>query len=200
MKNSKFMASLIFAGVVASSQAAWTQWSGNGHYYDVVKITGNDFSWSVASAQASALTGPGGSPVTLATLTSAAENAFVFGLVDNPTYWALDNVGNNEGPYLGGFQPAGSAEPFGGWKWVTGEAWDYTSWSANEPNNFGGNENSLVFFSQGSGRAMKWNDVGNSPNSIIQYYVVEAVPEPMTLTVRGLAMAGLASRRRSRSR
>ncbi len=196
----KLPASLILAGVVVSSQAAWVQWSGNGHYYDVVQITGSDFSWGAASAQASALTGPGGSSVTLATLTSASENAFVFGLVDNPAYWVIDGAGNNEGPYLGGFQPAGSAEPFFNWQWVTGEAWTYSSWSLGEPNNSGGDENSLVYFSPGSGRTQNWNDVGNSPNSVIHYYVAETVPEPMTMTILGLAAAGLASRRRSRSR
>lgn len=72
--------------LAATSQAAWTQWSGNGHYYDVFQITGSDYSWSAARAQAAGLSGPGGSGVTLATLTSAAENAFVFGLVDNSTY------------------------------------------------------------------------------------------------------------------
>lgn len=186
--------------LAASSQAAWVQWSGNGHYYDVVQISGADFSWSVASAQATALVGPGGSGVTLATVTSAAENSFVFSMVDNGAYWAIDGAGNNEGPYLGGFQPAGSSEPTGGWTWVTGEAWSYTSWSASEPNNSGGNENSLVYFSIGSNRSFNWNDVGNNQNSVIHYYVAEAVPEPMTLTVMGLATAGLALRRRLRSR
>ncbi|HRD31847.1 MAG TPA: PEP-CTERM sorting domain-containing protein [Fimbriimonadaceae bacterium] len=190
--------SLVAMGIVASSQATWTQWSGNGHYYDVIEITGNDYSWTAARDQAAALTGPGGSPVTLATITSAAENSFVFSLIDNPTYWAIDGAGNNEGPYLGGFQPAGAAEPAGGWEWITGEAWSYTSWTAGEPNNSGGNENILVYFGPGGSRTSNWNDGGNVSNSVIHYYVAEtqAVPEPMSMVVLSAALAGVVARRR----
>ena len=57
--------------------------------------------------------------------------------------------------WLGGIQPEGSAEPGGGWSWITGEPWNYTAWSANEPNNFGGGlaENHLDILATGG-----WND------------------------------------------
>ena len=57
--------------------------------------------------------------------------------------------------WLGGIQPEGSAEPEGGWSWITGEPWNYTAWSANEPNNFGGGlaENHLDILATGG-----WND------------------------------------------
>lgn len=197
--NLKLCLPLLVVGAASTSSAAWFQWSGNGHYYDVVRITGNDHSWSVANAQAQGLTGPTGSPVHLATLTSAAENEFVFSLVDDPTFWRIDGAGNNEGPYLGGFQALGSPEPAGSWQWVTGESWDYTAWSPGEPNNSGGNEDVLVFFGAGNSRTPRWNDGGNLSNSIIEYYVVESVPEPGTMVALAAALGGLVARRRNRS-
>ena len=52
----------------------------------------------------------------LATITSAEENAFVFALIrDNPALWAHRPSGNSFGPWIGGYQPAGSSEPADGW-------------------------------------------------------------------------------------
>lgn len=179
----------------ASLSFGWMQWSGNGHYYEIFEIDGSDFSWSAANAQASSLAG---GTAYLATITSSDENDFVFALADDAAYWKVDVAGNNEGPYLGGFQPVGSSEPSGGWQWVTGETWSYTNWWPGEPNNFGGDESRLVLFSGGSARSNRWNDVGDNADSIIHWYVaeVEAVPEPATLAV--LATGALALLRRKR--
>ena len=63
----------------------------------------------------------------LATITSAQENTFVHNLITANEYWI--NVGvDSRGPWLGGYQPAGSLEPAGGWTWVTGEAFVYQNW------------------------------------------------------------------------
>jgi len=177
---------------------SWTQWAGNGHYYQIIAIDGSDYSWTTARAQAEALVGPGGTNAYLATLTSAEENAFVFGLADNPAYWLIDTAGNNEGPYIGALQTPGSGEPGGGWTWVTGEAWGFTNWAPGEPNNFGGAENWGTLFGPGGVRSGLWNDVGNSPDSIIKWYVAEAdpVPEPATLAALGLGAISMLRRRR----
>ena len=120
----------------------------------------------------------------------------MFALADSPQFWAMDGAGNNEGPYLGGFQPEGSPEPAGGWQWVTGEAWSYTSWMSGEPNNWGGEEDFLCYFAIGGARTDRWNDVGDSASAVHSAYVVEVVPEPATAAVLGLGVIAAARRRK----
>jgi len=74
------------------------RWDGNGHYYQA--MWGPDaITWSAAAAAAVARGGY------LATVTSAAENAFVAKLVDDDRMWHLYNGGTAHlGPWLGGFQ------------------------------------------------------------------------------------------------
>lgn len=183
-----------------SSQAGWVQWTsgsgGNDHWYQVALISGGDTSWSAARLEAQGLAA--GSD--LATITSAAESAFVFGLASNLIYWGNDAANNCQGPYLGGYQPPGSSEPSGGWTWVTGEAWSYTNWASGEPNNFGGSENVLQLFGQGVNNMQPtWNDVGDGNGGPQRSYVAEMasapVPEPATLCLIAAALA-LARRRR----
>lgn len=85
----------------------------------------------------------------LVTITSEAENDFVFRLTDDDTYWFHSL--NWRGPWIGTLQPPGSEEPAGGWSWVTGEPFTYARWDAQQPNNFNGTpENRLVFGNQRS--------------------------------------------------
>lgn len=189
--------SAVFLGS-AAVHAQWFQWSGNGHYYQIVLISGTDHSWHAAREQAFLMAGPQGQMVDLATLTSAAENDFVFGLADDPIYWAIDAANNNQGPYLGAFQPDGSPEPAGGWQWVDGEPWVYTNWAGGEPNNSGGAENVLQMFAGGSARAATWNDVTDGPGGPQLSFAVEAVPEPASLAALALGIGVLAGRCRRR--
>src|SRR5262249_15632204 len=66
------------------SRADWVQWrvadGGNGHYYQAVSTPGG-ITWEAAQAAA---VGMGGY---LATITSAAENAFAFNLAKDPSLW-----------------------------------------------------------------------------------------------------------------
>jgi hypothetical protein len=117
--------------------------------------------WTGAKTAAEALGGH------LATITSAAENAFVFGLGEatgGGFYYAL-----------GGFQPPGSPEPAGNWQWVTGEPFSYTNWVSGEPNNSGG-ENALMFVNS----LAQWNDI---PATALLYYTVETTALPGRDTV-----------------
>ncbi|MEQ1933541.1 MAG: lectin-like protein, partial [Fimbriimonadaceae bacterium] len=174
MRNSlRTVLAVLSTALALSAQAAWVQWPVNGHYYDVVLIAGGDRSWAAASAQAQAMIAPNGAQGHLATITSAAENAFVFSLADSPAFWVLDIANNNEGPYIGGYQVGGS-EPAGGWRWQKGEPWNFTAWAAGEPNNFNGNEHFANLYSPGAGRAATWNDVPSDPSSVVVAYVVEA--------------------------
>jgi hypothetical protein len=106
------------------STAEVVYWSGNGHYYEAVLSTGN---WNTANAGAIARGGY------LATITSGAENTFVYGLVSgNDAFWYLDGYGNGIGPWLGGYQLPDQSAPDVGWQWVTDEAWSYTNWNTNQ--------------------------------------------------------------------
>jgi hypothetical protein len=123
---------------------------GNGHYYEAVASAG--ISWYQAGAAA---TNKGGY---LATITSPAENAFIFGFIrTNSALWMPRPTGNSWGPWIGGLQPAGSPDPAGGWTWVTGEPFAYTHWNAGEPSNTG-NENCLEFWGEQAAVGDVWND------------------------------------------
>jgi Ca2+-binding RTX toxin-like protein len=153
--------------------AAAVQWQtsvgGNGHYYEVV-YTPTGIPWDEARGAAIAKGGY------LATITSSAENALVFGLADDPLYWYQDGYNNSEGPWLGGYQPAGSSEPNGDWRWVSGEAFNFTNWASGEPNDFNLGEDALLFMGRSSfgipGRpAPTWND--GAINAGEKAYIIE---------------------------
>jgi hypothetical protein len=142
-----------------AAQAEPVQWVSNGHWYDVVDASA--INWLEANAVASAkqFNGLKGH---LVTITSEAENQFL-----------VDSFGANLGDrWIGGFQAEGAPEPNGGWTWVTGEFWEYTNWSAGEPNNALGGENAIIFTTE-----PMWNDKDASDNaSWIPGYVIEYEP------------------------
>ena len=151
--------------------AGWFRWEtaagGNGHYYKAVALT-DSITWTEAERQARLEGGY------LATITSAAENDFVFSLVNAPGFFTADH-GN--GPALGGFQPDRSAEPDGGWSWVSGDPWNYSNWLTTEPNNSRsrfGTEDRVQFYSGIPGTpAATWNDMNRNDVNMLIAYVVE---------------------------
>lgn len=68
------------------------------------------------------------------------------------------------GPYIGLFQPPGSREPKGGWRWVTDEPLNYTNWTNDQPNNNSGKSDIAWFYSYGKlsprdeQRPIRWDD------------------------------------------
>lgn len=138
---------------------------GNDHFYEAV-ATPFSIDWYSARYNAEQAGGH------LATLTSAEENAFVFQLVNSEEYWYSDGT-SIWGPWLGGVQQDGSAEPGGGWGWTTEESWGYTNWRSGEPNNQGGYEQHLQFFATGGRRRNTWNDAYAyafpGPGYVIEY-------------------------------
>ena len=109
----------------------------NGHSY--YRSTGTAF-WTDARAACANMGGH------LVTVTTSAENNFIFNLWPSGWIGLTDEVTE------------------GVWRWVTGEAYSYTSWNPGEPNN-AGNEDYVQFVGGG-----KWNDL---PNSVSLPYVLE---------------------------
>jgi hypothetical protein len=93
----------------------------------------------------------------LATITSDAENQFVFQLINNQdTFWVRDSCGgSNNGPWIGGSDIATEGQ----WEWITGEAFTYENWKPGQPDNAGGGENCLHFWTYfGNPPEPFWND------------------------------------------
>jgi hypothetical protein len=201
----------VVIGIVSQTFASPVQWpvsaGGNGHWYEAitadtpvrvsgtivvngVSLTGysGGITWTEANAAATAKGG------WLVDILSAAENAFVYNLVNptqHPEFWfpeyGIPNYQVAMGPWLGGFQPAESPQPGGNWQWVTGKKFtdangssiQYTNWSSNQPGNSYQTtnipEDALHFYNLGG--TGKWNDCPSW--TATNGYVVEyAVPPP----------------------
>jgi hypothetical protein len=147
-------------------------WNGNGHSYEAICV-GKSVSWTTARDAAVAMGGH------LATITSKAENGFVFSLISDDRFWKVSSDGTNLrsfGPWLGGYQYDKKAEPAGHWRWVTPESWSYQKWGTGEPDNDGdGNEDYLHYFVLNGPKAATWNDLANNEGHVIAY-VVEFEP------------------------
>ena len=193
---SLLIVSFVGLGAAGVGEAALTEWpvadGGNGHFYEPVSAA--SITWTEAQTAAETKGGY------LATITSAEENSFVFSVVDDDAYWYLYGGAAVHGPWLGGLQPDGSPEPDGGWEWVTGEPFSYTSWSPGQPDNGGGStglEDRVHFWTLGTSledRAATWNDAA-AFDCNIHSYVIEYIPEPATLALVGAALPVLLKRK-----
>ena len=180
-------------GWSSAASAVPIQWTtasgGNDHYYEIV--TDNPLLWNDAKLFAESRGGY------LATLTSAAENAFVTS--NSP----ISDQDCGQCIWLGGFQNTSSpafSEPSGAWEWVTGEAWSFTNWHPGEPNKVYPTENYLAFL-QVAGPGY-WNDHRDVPFSrqLIEYDT-NPIPEPSTALLLGLGLLAFSAfKRRPASR
>lgn len=108
----------------------FTNEEGVTHYYEFFYLPEGNLNWYQVAKLAEEAGGY------LVCPTSDEENAFVFSHFDDDKYfWYFDAEGEHYGigigPFLGGYQPVGSAEPDGGWSWLSGETWDYSNWAQN---------------------------------------------------------------------
>ena len=160
------------ACVVGSYPVQWRiEDGGNGHWYRMV--TTGTIGWHQARSVA---VGVGGD---LASITTLEESEFVLVVTSNPSGWVSDGP-YLIGPWLGGYQDHSAPdyhEPAGGWRWVSGETWQFTRWLSPEPNNgWGGGEDFLNLLTQPPVRGISpyWNDSpANSTNNTITSLVVE---------------------------
>lgn len=125
---------------------------GNGHSYALIN---QPTSWESALAMATEFTLRGQNGY-LATLSTEAEYN-----------WFVENFPQRT-VSLGGFQDLSApdfSEPAGGWRWITGEPWEFTAWFPGEPNDLNGEE-ALQWFGPG------WNDIARdagNPSFVVEF-------------------------------
>jgi hypothetical protein len=186
------LAVLLFAS--ATLEAAPVQFGS--HSYEFIQVTnpftGSNNSWFTASAAASASVFNGANGY-LATITSQAENDFLFSLVSGSF------TGFN-GAWLGGKAPEG---------WLTGpetgQTFTYTNWGGIEPNNASYAYMNIGTSTFGIG-AGQWADDSfpdgfpePGTNPVIGYFVeydTATVPEPSSLVLVAIGLAVMAARKR----
>ncbi len=195
---------LSVASCAYSTPVQWTQGTGsNGNWYEIID-NGSYLTWNTANSYATTsqhneITGH------LATITSAEENMWVYQNLIQPLMTGSYSILG----WLGGTIAYG-----GNWEWVTGEPWSYENWYPGEPNNLPtqpSDIDAVTFVNRNISQVIitqeKLADAPIDwyiPSLIISYYIVEfednlpaAIPEPATLLLLGLSIAGIRHRIRS---
>lgn len=145
---------------VPSLGKAQTEYTGNGHYYELVTSTAT---WTNAKANAQLRTFMG-MKGHLATITSQGEEDFM-----------IATFGNNLREKHLGCESIANV-----WTWVTGEPFVYTNWAPGEPNGDG-----YMNF-HGANALGTWNDI---PAFVNTGYFVE-YESPMELVLTRTVVAG----------
>ena len=134
---------------------------GTTHWYRAVP-TPEGSTWDQAQAAALAAGGY------LASITSAKENEFVFGLVDSVDFWRPSSNGRHHGPWIGGVAvPSNAGRMFA---WTELEPFTYTAWEPGEPDK-SQSQDRIHFGSSRSGRTPTWANCKGS--SLHGGYVIE---------------------------
>lgn len=141
-----------FAGAQAERVEYWDPaQGGNGHWYGCYEMLGAaDFDTARAEAQAR-----GGD---LASLSTAAEHAWVEPLATDPTFWITYSHGFY-GPWFGLRQDPFGQEPAAGWEWVDGSPLTFTNWLPGTPDQWFNFEEDYAAFKSLTGFTPTWNDL-----------------------------------------
>lgn len=140
------------------------RYDGNGHYYYIFEAD----SWIEANAWCKKNGGH------LATLTSEAENKFAYEYMKS---LKIDDA----------FFGLTDEETEGVWKWVTGEAFDYSNWDSGQPDNRWG-EQHYAWFNDGAPNYI-WDDTDDHGGYYICEWdaVVEGDAVATTLTIENVS-------------
>lgn len=139
------LVSLAIGLIAPKAMAEPVYFPDTGHYYEAVKVPAG-ISRHAAGAAAIAKGGY------LASVSSTAENEFIYSLV-NDLSWFTDLSINNDrlGPWLGGISTAT------GWQWTTGEAFSFSNWKPGQPDTYAGFLQYLLFYNA-DGIGASWGD------------------------------------------
>jgi hypothetical protein len=181
----KYVVGMIACGLLAlcaiPASATPVEWAvadgGNGHFYEAVVAPRT--TWEVDRAAAASLTYDGMNGY-LATFTTASEQNWVTANLGGGT--AINSM------WLGGYQDfsdPGYSEPNGGWKWITGEAFnqygsDAPVWSFNNAYYIPGGEQYINTWWD-TGGLNDFNDTDSAADVhgyIVEYSPVSVVPLP----------------------
>lgn len=145
------------AGVLSISILAPVVDAATGHAYLVVP---KQLDWYTARSAAEALVFQGQSGH-LVTIGSQAERDFLISSLAFDRAWIGLEQDTSSSIYT---------EPAGGWGWVTGEIFSFTSWRAGEPNDSPAGENHAEMYADGT-----WNDA-EFFSGVVGAYIVEFEP------------------------
>lgn len=140
----------------------------NGHEYQVYLVK-SGATWDEVNNWVNAANAITSWNAHLVTISSKAENDFLYGMVANCNdCWKMPSWGSGIGPWIGLYKVNGK------WRWVDGEPVYYTSWEPGEPNNSG---NHAAFAGGGPyapSRTLEgsnWDDI--SPDMTANSFIIE---------------------------
>jgi hypothetical protein len=158
------LASLCLAPPAGAHMPTWQSY--DGHIYTLTDTSG---SWPDMQAHAEFHGG------NLVTINDQDETDWILGTFGTDPMW------------IGLYQPAGSAEPAGGWQWISGEPVTYTNWVDGTPDDWLENEDYAVMCLHNVAGWLegKWNDVPPEGWPAPHPGLIEAVALPPAAAANG---------------